>query len=129
MTGEDLHLSYQLQKYINAGSFVLLVDPTNKETWGDSELRLAYVSKNTVIFKEIVQVRDDQWWRALTAGYVTQWATMYSQKTDALFYAHSVDEVKALAPLLEKFRSTVGKKAYIVVSGVISALVKKMLPL
>lgn len=42
---------------------------------------------------------------------------MYPQKIDALFYAHSVDEVKALAPLLEKFRSTVGKKAYIVVSG------------
>lgn len=42
---------------------------------------------------------------------------MYPQKIDALFYAHSVDEVRALAPLLEKFRSTVGKKAYIVVSG------------
>lgn len=42
---------------------------------------------------------------------------MNPQKIDALFYAHSVDEVKALAPLLEKFRSTVGKKAYIVVSG------------
>lgn len=42
---------------------------------------------------------------------------MYPQKIDALFYAHSVQEVKALAPLLEKFRSTVGKKAYIVVSG------------
>lgn len=42
---------------------------------------------------------------------------MYPQKIDALFYAHSVDEVHVLAPLLEKFRSTVGKKAYIVVSG------------
>lgn len=42
---------------------------------------------------------------------------MYPQKIDALFYAHSVDEVKALAPLLEKFRSTVGKKAFIAVSG------------
>lgn len=42
---------------------------------------------------------------------------MYPQKIDALFYAHSVDEVRALAPLLEKFRATVGKKAYIVVSG------------
>lgn len=42
---------------------------------------------------------------------------MHPQKIDALFYAHSVDEVKALAPLLDKFRSTVGKKAYIVVSG------------
>lgn len=42
---------------------------------------------------------------------------MYPQKIDALFYAHSVHEVRALAPLLEKFRSTVGKKAYIVVSG------------
>ncbi|KAK8601471.1 hypothetical protein V6N13_058822 [Hibiscus sabdariffa] len=117
MTGEDLHLSYQLQKYRDAGSFVLPVDPTDKETWGDSEHRLAYVSETTVIFKDIVQVRDDQRWRALTTGYVTQWAAMNSQKIDALFYAHSVDEVKTLAPLLERFRSTVGKKAYIVVSG------------
>ncbi|XAR59742.1 hypothetical protein NMG60_11015695 [Bertholletia excelsa] len=117
MTGEDLHLSYQLQKYRNAGSFVLPVDPNDKETWGDSEHRLAYVSETTVIFKDIVQVRDDQWWKALSTGYMTQWAAMYPQKIDALFYAHSVEEVKALAPLLEKFRTTVGKKAYIVVSG------------
>ncbi|XP_026665082.2 uncharacterized protein LOC103719835 [Phoenix dactylifera] len=117
MTGEDLHLSYQLQKYRNAGSFVLPVDPNDKETWGDSEHRLAYVSETTVIFKDIVQVRDDQWWRALSSGYVTQWAAMYPQKIDALFYAHSLDEVRALAPLLEKFRSTVGRKAYIAVSG------------
>ncbi|CAJ2654454.1 unnamed protein product [Trifolium pratense] len=116
-TGEDLHLSYQLQKYRNAGSFVLPVDPNDKETWGDSEHRLAYVSETTVIFKDIVQVRDDQWWKALSSGYITQWAAMYPQKIDALFYAHTVDEVKALSPLLEKFRSTVGKKAYIVVSG------------
>lgn len=75
------------------------------------------MSETTVIFKDIVQVRDDQWWKALTTGYVTQWAAMYPQKIDALFYAHSVDQVKALAPLIEKFRSTVGKKAYIVVSG------------
>lgn len=109
--------SYQLQKYRNAGSFVVPVDPNDKETWGDSEHRLAYVSETTVIFKEIVQVRDDQWWKALSNGYVTQWAAMYPQKIDALFYAHSIDEVKALAPLLEKFRATVGKKAYIVVSG------------
>ncbi|KAL5998343.1 hypothetical protein ACLOJK_009283 [Asimina triloba] len=117
MTGEDLHLSYQLQKYRNAGSFVLPVDPKDKETWGDSEHRLAYVSETTVIFKDVVQVRDEQWWRALSTGYITRWAAMYSQKIDALFYAHSPEEVRALAPLLEKFRSTVGKKAYIAVSG------------
>ncbi|WCJ41006.1 glycosyltransferase family protein 2 [Euphorbia peplus] len=117
MTGEDLHLSYQLQKYRNAGSFVLPVDPKDKETWGDSEHRLAYVAETTVIFKDIVQVRDDQWWRALSTGYVTQWAAMNPQKIDVLFYAHSVDEVRALAPLLDKFRKTVGKKAYIAVSG------------
>ncbi|GAV75880.1 hypothetical protein CFOL_v3_19356 [Cephalotus follicularis] len=117
MTGEDLHLSYQLQKYRNAGSFVLPVDPNNKETWGDSEHRLAYLSETTVIFKDIVQVRDDQWWKALSTGYITQWAAMYPQKIDALFYAHSVDEIKALKPLLEKFRSTMGKKAYIAVTG------------
>ncbi|XP_049412269.1 uncharacterized protein LOC125875212 [Solanum stenotomum] len=117
MTGEDLHLSYQLQKYRNAASFVLPVDTKDKDTWGDSEHRLAYVSETTVIFKDVVQVRDDQWWRALSTGYVTQWAAMYPQKIDVLFYAHSVDEVKALEPLLLKFSSTVGKKAYIVVSG------------
>ncbi|WOL18076.1 hypothetical protein Cni_G26869 [Canna indica] len=117
MTGEDLHLSYQLQKYRNAGSYVLPVDPNDKETWGDSEHRLAYVSETTVIFKDVVQVRDDQWWRALSTGYVTQWAAMHPQKIDALFYAHSPDEVRVLAPLLEKFRTTVGRKAYIVVSG------------
>ncbi|KAI4334383.1 hypothetical protein L6164_019083 [Bauhinia variegata] len=116
-TGEDLHLSYQVQKYRNGGSFVLPVDPNDKETWGDSEHRLAYVSETTVIFKDIVQVRDDQWWKALSTGYVTQWAAMNPQKIDALFYAHSVDEAKALAPLLDKFRSTVGRKAYIAVSG------------
>ncbi|KAK6926781.1 hypothetical protein RJ641_008500 [Dillenia turbinata] len=116
-TGEDLHLSYQLQKYRGAGSFVLPVDPNDKATWGDSEHRLAYVSETTVIFKDVVQVRDDQWWKTLSNGYITQWAEMYPQKIDALFYAHSIDEVKALSPLLEKFRATVGKKAYIAVSG------------
>lgn len=116
-TGEDLHLSYQLQKYRDGGSFVLPVDQNDKETWGDSEHRLAYVSETTVIFKDVVNVRDDQWWKALTTGYITQWAAMNPQKIDAMFYAHSVDEVKALAPLLEKFKNTVGKKAYIVVSG------------
>ncbi|KAK6936060.1 hypothetical protein RJ641_033090 [Dillenia turbinata] len=116
-TGEDLHLSYQLQKYKGAGSFVLPVDPNDEETGGDSEHRLAYVSETTVIFKDVVQVRDDQWWKTLSNGYITQWAAMYPQKIDALFYAHSIDEVKALSPLLEKFRSTVGKKAYIAVSG------------
>ncbi|GAA0152419.1 hypothetical protein LIER_10905 [Lithospermum erythrorhizon] len=116
-TGEDLHLSYQLQKHRNAGSFVLPVDPKDKETWGDSEHRLAYVSETTVIFKDVVQVRDEQWWRALSSGYITQWAAMYPQRIDALFYAHSISEVKDLAPLLEKFRTTVGKKAYLVVSG------------
>lgn len=93
------------------------MDPSDKETWGDSEHRLAYVSETTVIFKDVVQIRDEQWWRALSTGYVTQWAAMHPQKIDALFYAHSISEVKSLAPLLEKFRSTVGKKAYIVVSG------------
>ncbi|KAG1353921.1 hypothetical protein COCNU_07G000330 [Cocos nucifera] len=117
LTGEDLHLSYQLQKYRNAGSYVLPADPNDKKTWGDSEHRLAYVSETTVIFKDVVRVRDDQWWRALSTGYITQWAAMYPQKIDALFYAHSLGEVEALAPLLARFRSTVGKKAYIAVSG------------
>lgn len=116
-TGEDLHLSYLLQKYRNAGSFVLPTDPEDKETWGDSEHRLAYVSETTVIHKDIVQIRDNQWWRVFSRGYVTQWAAMYPQKIDAMFYAHSVNEVVALCPLVEKFRSVVGKKAFLVVSG------------
>ncbi|KAI4383796.1 hypothetical protein MLD38_009595 [Melastoma candidum] len=117
MTGDDLHLSYQLQKYMDAGSYVLPVDPNDKETWGDSEHRLAFVSETTVIFMDVVQVRDDQWWKVIMTGYVTQWAAMNPQRIDALFYAHSVDEVSALTPLLKKFHSTVGKQAYIVVSG------------
>lgn len=109
--------SYQLQKYRDAGSYVLPADPNDKETWGDSEHRLAYVSETTVIFKDIVQVRDDQWWRALSTGYITRWAVMYPQKINALFYAHSIEGLKELTPLIEKFCTTVGKKAYIAVSG------------
>ncbi|KAJ4969909.1 hypothetical protein NE237_003008 [Protea cynaroides] len=85
----------QLQKYRNAGSFVHPVDTKDRDTCGD----------------------NDQWWRALSSGYLIQWAAMYPQKIDALFYAHSHEEVKAFAPLLEKFRSKVGKKAYIAVPG------------
>ncbi|EEC68970.1 hypothetical protein OsI_37714 [Oryza sativa Indica Group] len=70
-----------------------------------------------MIFKDIVQMRDEQWWRALTSGYVTQWAAMHQQKVDALFYAHSLSEVHALALLLERFCTTPGCKAYLVVSG------------
>lgn len=93
------------------------MDANDKETWGDSEHRLAYVSETTVIFKDIVTVRDDQWWRALSAGYVTQWAAMNPQRIDALFYAHTADQAKALSPLLEKFRSVAGKKAYVAIPG------------
>ena len=75
------------------------------------------MSKTTVIFKDNVQVWDDQWWKALSIGHVTQCVAMNPPKIDVLFYAHSVNEVKALAPFLEKFRSTVGKKAYIAISG------------
>lgn len=96
---------------------MLPVDAKDKETWGDSEHRLAYISETTVIFKDVVQVRDDQWWRALSTGYITQWAAMNPQKIDAFFYAHSLEEVKALAPLLKKFQSTFRKKGYIAVSG------------
>lgn len=45
-----------MQKYKNGGSYVMPVDPRSKETWGDSEHRLAYVSETTVIHKDIVQV-------------------------------------------------------------------------
>eukprot|EP00249_Psilotum_nudum_P001663 c14291_g1_i1 orf=558-3296(+) len=116
-TGEDLHLSYQLQKYRGASSFVLPVDPKDKTTWGDSEHRLAYVSETTVIHKDIVHLRDDQWWRAMSRGFVTQWAKMHPQQSDALFYAHSLSEVVELAPLILRFRNTPGKKVYVVVTG------------
>lgn len=63
------------------------------------------------------QVRDNQWWRTFSRGYITQWAEMNPQQSDAIFYAHTLEEVKILAPLLFKFRQTPGKKAYMVVSG------------
>lgn len=63
------------------------------------------------------QVRDNQWWRTFSRGYITQWAEMNPQQSDAIFYAHTLEEVKILAPLLFKFRHTPGKKAYMVVSG------------
>ncbi|KAJ7541363.1 hypothetical protein O6H91_10G056400 [Diphasiastrum complanatum] len=116
-TGEDLHLSYQLQKYHGISSFVVPVDPGDRATWGDREHRLAYVSETTVIRKDVVQIRDDQWWRAMSRGYVTQWATMHPQKSDVLFYAHSLGEVLDLAPLILRFRTMPGKKAFLVVSG------------
>ncbi|CAK9859938.1 unnamed protein product [Sphagnum jensenii] len=116
-TGEDLHLSYQLQKYRDASTFVLPVDPNNKDTWGDSEHRLAQVAETTVIHRDIIQVRDDQWWRAISRGYRTQWAAMHPQQSDVFFYAHTLSEVEALAPLVVKFRSMPGKKAYMVVTG------------
>ncbi|KAH7425780.1 hypothetical protein KP509_11G070500 [Ceratopteris richardii] len=116
-TGEDLHLSYQLQKYRDAGSFVVPIDPEDKDTWGDSEHRLAQISETTVVFKDVVQVRDDQWWRALSRGYVTQWASMYPQQIDALIYAHSLEDVTTLAPLVQQFRATPQRKAYLVVPG------------
>lgn len=116
-TGEDLHLSYQLQKYRDAGSFVVPINPKDKDTWGDSEHRLAQISETTVIFKDVVQVRDDQWWRAFSRGYVTQWASMYPQQIDALIYAHSLEDVANLAPLIQRFRSTPRKKAFLAVPG------------
>ncbi|TVU25623.1 hypothetical protein EJB05_28126, partial [Eragrostis curvula] len=116
-TGEDLHLSYQLQKYVGAGSFVLPVDAADKATWGDTDHRLAYVFPTTSTSGDMVRARDEQWWRALTSGYVTQWAAMHPQKVDALMYAHTLREVRALAPLLQKFRSVPGREAYLVVSG------------
>lgn len=42
---------------------------------------------------------------------------MHPQKSDVLFYVHSLNEVRTLAPLILKFRATPGKKAYVVVSG------------
>lgn len=48
---------------------------------------------------------------------MTQWAEMTPQRTDAFFYAHSINDVKDMVPLLEKFRSTPGRKAYLLISG------------
>ncbi|MCO5551292.1 hypothetical protein L7F22_004791 [Adiantum nelumboides] len=106
-----------LQKYRDAGSFVVPTDQDDKDTWGDSEHRLAQISETTVIFKDVVQVRDDQWWRAFSRGYVTQWASMYPQQIDALIYAHSLEDVVSLSPLILQFRKTPQKKAFLVVPG------------
>lgn len=116
-TGEDLHLSYQLQKYHGHGSFVVPVDPNDKATWGDKEHRLAQVAETTVIHKDVVDVRDNQWWRTFSRGYITQWAEMNPQRCDAFFYAHRISDVKAMAPLMTKFRSVPGRKVYLVISG------------
>ena len=110
-------LSYQLQKYRDAGSFVVPVNPHDKETWGDCEHRLAQISETTVIYKDVVQVRDDQWWRALTRGYITQWSLMHPQRIDALIYAHSLHDVADFAPMIHRFRTTHLKKAFLVVPG------------
>ncbi|EFJ14348.1 hypothetical protein SELMODRAFT_120665 [Selaginella moellendorffii] len=128
-TGEDLHLSYQMQKYRDAGSYVLPVDPTDPATWGDKEHRLAYVSETTVIHKDIVEIRDDQWWRALSRGYVTQWSRMNPQQSDVIFYAHTLDQVTDLAPLIARFRATPGKKAYVAVAGGVHCPCKEAAPL
>jgi len=96
---------------------VVPVDPNDKETWADKEHRLAQVSETTVVHKDVVEVRDNQWWRVFARGYVTQWAEMHPQRTDAFFYAHSIRDVKDMAPLLQRFRATSGRKAYLVVSG------------
>lgn len=48
--------SYQLQKYHGHGSFVVPIDPSDVETWGDKEHRLAQVAETTVIHKDIVEV-------------------------------------------------------------------------
>lgn len=93
------------------------VDPKDKNTWGDTEHRLAYVSENTLVHKDIVQLRDKQWWQSMSRGFFTQWAAMYPQQSDALFYAHAIDEVVDLAPLIHQFRNTPRKKAYVVVAG------------
>ncbi|KAG0580596.1 hypothetical protein KC19_4G185500 [Ceratodon purpureus] len=116
-TGEDLHLSYSIQKYNGGSTYVVPVDPRDQETWADRDHRLAQVSETTVIHKDIVEVRDNQWWRTFARGYVTQWAEMNPQNTDAIFYAHSISDLKAMAPLLLKFRATPGRTAYLVVSG------------
>ncbi|MCO5572767.1 hypothetical protein L7F22_026526 [Adiantum nelumboides] len=116
-TGEDLHLSYQLQKYRDAGSFVVPINHEDKDTWGDREHRLAQISETTVIFKDVVQVRDDQWWRSFSRGYVTQWAAMYPQQVDALIYAHTLEDVADFASLIHHFRATPLKKAFLVVPG------------
>lgn len=117
MLVELIICSYQLQKYQDAGSFVVPIDPDDKDTWGDSEHRLAQISETTVIFKDVVQVRDDQWWRAFSRGYVTQWAAMNPQQIDALIYAHTLEDVVSLAPLVQQFRKTPQKKAFLVVPG------------
>ena len=93
------------------------INPYDKDSWGDSEHRLAQIAETTVIFKNVVDVRDDQWWRAFSRGYVTQWAAMHPQECDVLFYAHSLQEISALEPLISKYRTAPGRKAFLAVSG------------
>lgn len=49
--------SYQLQKYRDAATYIVPLDPENNETWGDSEHRLAQIAETTVIHKNVVEVR------------------------------------------------------------------------
>lgn len=109
--------SYQLQKYRDVGSYVLPVDPLDNSTWGDGDHRLAYIAEATAIHKEVIRMRDEQWWRTVKRGYVTQWAVMEPQQTTAIFYAHSMDNVEALSPLFRRFESAEGKTALLAVSG------------
>jgi len=53
----------------------------------------------------------------MSRGYVTQWAAMHPQKSDVFFLTNTLDEVRALAPLILKFRNTPGKKAFLAVTG------------
>jgi len=53
----------------------------------------------------------------MSRGFVTQWAAMHPQKSDVVFFTNTLDEVRALAPLILKFRRTPGKKAFLAVTG------------
>jgi hypothetical protein len=94
--------SYQLQKYRDAGSFVVPIDPGDEDTWGDREHRLAQIAQSTSIYSDVVKVRDEQWWQAVRRGFVTRWADMHAERADALLYAHTLRDVASLAPLVRR---------------------------
>jgi hypothetical protein len=89
------------------GSFVVPIDAGDRGTWADGEHRLAQISETTVIYKDVVAVRDEQWWRAVRRGFVTQWSAMRPKEriVDAIVYAHSPRDVADLAPLVQRFRA------------------------
>lgn len=59
------------------------MDPEDKETWGDSEHRLAQISETTVIHKNIVEVSN------LFLGFCPVWNGYINYSSRFLFEYHT----------------------------------------